>query len=152
MAKSVKRGLGRGLGALFGEDIAGTVKRGQTSQEAKNASLPELDGQQSEKKMENDHVSRETSLLRVSLIEPRRDQPRKKFDENSLNELAGSIPLIKIFLSSSMELQFFISSTKSSTFFDKPIFTSPLPSSSSGHGSSFIVFFFSFCVTTRLTQ
>lgn len=91
MAKSVKRGLGRGLGALFGEDIAGTVKRGQTSQEAKNASLPELDGQQSEKKMENDHVSRETSLLRVSLIEPRRDQPRKKFDENSLNELAGSI-------------------------------------------------------------
>ena len=38
-----------------------------------------------------ENVSRETSSLRISLIEPNRDQPRKNFDEDALTELADSI-------------------------------------------------------------
>ena len=41
-------------------------------------------------KSTNSNVSRET-LLRVSEIEPNRDQPRKKFDDDSIEELATSI-------------------------------------------------------------
>lgn len=41
-------------------------------------------------KNENNNVSRET-LLRLSEIEPNREQPRKKFDEDSIEELAASI-------------------------------------------------------------
>ena len=91
MAKSVKRGLGRGLGALFGEDIAETVKKGQAASEVKNNTVSESAGTLGANQSEIDNVSRETSVLRISLIEPRHDQPRKKFDENSLNELAVSI-------------------------------------------------------------
>ncbi len=78
MAKTDKRGLGRGLGALFGEDLA--VKNGT-----------EIKAEQKASENEGQDVSRETSLLRISLIEPNRDQPRKKFDEESLRELSDSI-------------------------------------------------------------
>ena len=78
MAKTDKRGLGRGLGALFGEDL--TAKTGADSRTELKAS-----------ESADQDVSRETSLLRISLIEPNRDQPRKKFDEESLKELADSI-------------------------------------------------------------
>lgn len=43
----------------------------------------------SNNKLEN--VSRETTTLRLSLIEPNSDQPRKEFEEESLKELADSI-------------------------------------------------------------
>ena len=78
MAKTDKRGLGRGLGALFGEDLA-----------AKNGT--EIKAEQKASENEGQDVSRETSLLRISLIEPNRDQPRKIFDEESLRELSDSI-------------------------------------------------------------
>jgi len=64
MAKQV---LGKGIGALFSE--ADAVKAAQ----------PEAD------------VSRETLKVRVSLVEPNRNQPRKEFDQAALEELADSI-------------------------------------------------------------
>ena len=39
----------------------------------------------------SDGVSRETSVLRISLIEPNSKQPRKAFEEEALKELADSI-------------------------------------------------------------
>ena len=45
-------------------------------------------GHSAEKK---DDVSRETLQVKLSLIEPNRNQPRKKFDEESLRELAASM-------------------------------------------------------------
>lgn len=69
-----KQALGRGLGAIFGE-------------EAKNA--PAEKSKKAAEKKEN--VSRETSKIKISLIEPNKDQPRKIFKEESLKELAESI-------------------------------------------------------------
>ncbi len=73
------------MGAIFGEEavVTATEKR-----KAKNAAAS--------KKSENTKtttadVSRETSEIKLSLIEPNNGQPRKDFDEESLNELAASI-------------------------------------------------------------
>lgn len=63
MAKDGKKGLGIGLGALFGED------------------LPSPETQAKE----------EIRLLPIAKIEPRPDQPRKRFDEVALAELSESI-------------------------------------------------------------
>lgn len=107
-----KRGLGKGLGVLFGEDVAQeetpVVKRERKASEKKT----ESEKKGSEKPSKN--VSRETSKtepiivekivevekvvevpveqkLKISLIEPNSSQPRKKFDEEGLQELANSI-------------------------------------------------------------
>lgn len=63
------RGLGRGLGALFGdeEDVYPTVEEGDFS----------------------DDLSRKT--VGVEQLFPCADQPRKHFDEKAIQELAGSI-------------------------------------------------------------
>lgn len=68
-----KQSLGRGLGALIPQAIP------QTSVE--------------EKKVEEVSPLREEGILKLPLdrIEAREDQPRKKFDEDSLNELKESI-------------------------------------------------------------
>ncbi|MBR5267615.1 MAG: ParB/RepB/Spo0J family partition protein [Lachnospiraceae bacterium] len=106
-----KRGLGKGLGVLFGEDVAQeetpVVKRERKTTPKKTES-----NKRTEKTAEN--VSRETSKaepviiekiveiekviekpveqkLKISLIEPNSSQPRKKFDEEGLQELANSI-------------------------------------------------------------
>ena len=94
-----KRGLGKGLGVLFGEEVTQeetpVVKRERKTTTKKT-----------EKTEKN--VSRETSnkepvivekvveipveqKLKISLIEPNSSQPRKKFDEEGLQELANSI-------------------------------------------------------------
>lgn len=72
-----KKGLGRGLGAIFGEDVvkesneelANTKKAISSSQEETGGEI----------------------MVKVSLIEPNRDQPRKDFNEEELQELAESI-------------------------------------------------------------
>lgn len=121
-----KRGLGKGLGVLFGEDVTQeetpVVKR-----ERKPSTIKAEDNKtNAEKQVKN--VSRETSntepvivekivevekvvevpvekvveiekiiekpveqKLKISLIEPNSSQPRKKFDEEGLQELANSI-------------------------------------------------------------
>ena len=61
MAKDMKKGLGRGLSELFGEDILDNDSEGEL------ISLP------------------------ISKVEPRAEQPRNRFDDESLQELADSI-------------------------------------------------------------
>ncbi|MFU0827723.1 MAG: ParB domain-containing protein [Lachnoclostridium sp.] len=67
---TVKKGLGKGLDSMIPENI--------------KKAKPE-----SSKSKEED-VSRET-LININEIEPNRNQPRKNFDEDSLQELADSI-------------------------------------------------------------
>lgn len=61
---AVKKGLGKGLDIMIPEQIAKTDK--------------------------GENVSRET-LININEIEPNRNQPRKRFDEDALQELADSI-------------------------------------------------------------
>ncbi len=63
-----KKALGKGLGAIFSDNTKAAVTAEVTA-----------------------GVSRETTKLRMSLIEPNRSQPRKNFEKESLEELADSI-------------------------------------------------------------
>lgn len=103
MAKS--RGLGRGLGAFFGDDInQDTVQnqdntaldQKQTTEKKEGAS-----GKSSKAKPEPERVVEKIvekivekpveQTLRLSMIEPNRSQPRQNFDEEMMKELADSI-------------------------------------------------------------
>jgi len=78
MAKKVQRGLGRGLGALLGDDVV------------EQQSAPEV--VQSEKKEPADAVQ----MLPIRLIDPNKDQPRRNFKEDALEELAASIRAVGV--------------------------------------------------------
>ena len=67
------KGLGKGLGSLLGEAADISTRE----QEKKAPAVPE------EKNQEH--------LVKIRLIEPNREQPRKDFDEETLQELADSI-------------------------------------------------------------
>lgn len=67
MAK--KTGLGKGLNALFSETL---------EEEKEEVKVNEIDGEL-------------VQTLKITEVEPNRDQPRKQFDEEALEELAESI-------------------------------------------------------------
>lgn len=73
-----KKGLGRGLGAIFGEDVV----RESNEELSKVQKTTQKDGEETER---GEH------LVKVSLIEPNGGQPRKNFNEEELKELAESI-------------------------------------------------------------
>lgn len=90
-----KRALGKGLDAIFS---GGVIREKQSRLESVNehpSQYNEIKADTAETKIEekdkNENVSRETLHVRVSLIEPNRNQPRKKFQEESLRELADSM-------------------------------------------------------------
>lgn len=66
---AVKKGLGKGLGAFFGEEV-----------------VQEVEKEQKEQKEQKHEVT-----IKLSLIEPNREQPRKVFNDEQLQELADSI-------------------------------------------------------------
>ena len=80
------RGLGKGLGAILGSEsvAAAEEKRNNKKTRGFGKSARGTSGSEGD-------VSRETSTIQISMIEPNADQPRKNFDEESLNELADSI-------------------------------------------------------------
>lgn len=78
MAKN-NRGLGKGLGALFGDT--------ENSYENANHSTP------SKEKNDNVEVSSVANELPIGEIYANPNQPRKKFDDEALNELAASIKI-----------------------------------------------------------
>ena len=73
MTKKTQRGLGRGLGALLGE----AAEEDQVSQQA-------------------DSQEERVTRIPIEQIDPNREQPRKRFDEAALNELAQSIQAVGV--------------------------------------------------------
>lgn len=82
MAKRNPRGLGRGLGALLGEDVI-------SEQHAPR----QLEGKEDTEPKEDVDAVR---MLPIRLIDPNRDQPRRNFDEDALAELATSIRAVGV--------------------------------------------------------
>jgi ParB family chromosome partitioning protein len=85
MAK--RTGLGKGLGAIFGDEV---MESAAEEQEKKNHPKPEQVNVKTEKKEEESEVGREM-FLKLSSIEPNHNQPRMEFREESLMELAESM-------------------------------------------------------------
>lgn len=78
----VKKGLGKGLGAIFGEDV---VKENKEETEKKAKAKAEAKAAE-----EMDEKGR-ILMLKLDLVQPNKEQPRKTFDEEKINELAESI-------------------------------------------------------------
>lgn len=73
-----KKGLGKGLGAIFGEDV---IKESEEdSAKAKAAATADKTEDKGSELM-----------IKLALIEPNKEQPRKDFNEEQLGELAESI-------------------------------------------------------------
>ena len=83
-----KKGLGKGLGAIFGEDVNSREEEEHKIRESarkKGTSDPGNTAQE-------DGTAGE-QMVKVALIEPNQSQPRKKFDQEQMEELAESIKL-----------------------------------------------------------
>ena len=75
-----KRGLGKGLNALIPDTINEANLKESKQSSAKG------------KKSENDGASNEEkTMVKITMVEPNREQPRKNFNEDALQELADSI-------------------------------------------------------------
>ena len=83
-----KKGLGKGLGAIFGEDVISREEEEHKIRESarkKGTSDPGNTAQE-------DGTAGE-QMVKVALLEPNQSQPRKKFDQEQMEELAESIKL-----------------------------------------------------------
>ena len=78
-----KTGLGRGLDALFPEKAP--EKKAPVKSTAKSAEVKK------EKPSAAEEVKKTEMLVKISMVEPNRSQPRKQFDEDALLELSESI-------------------------------------------------------------
>lgn len=74
-----RKGLGKGLGAIFGEDVIKETEE-QTAKAKEKTSTGEKDSEKGRELM-----------VKVSMIEPNKEQPRKDFNEEQLQELSESI-------------------------------------------------------------
>ena len=80
-----KSGLGRGLDALVPEKtVQSKPKTVKTVKEEKKVAVDT-------KKSSQQETSNGERMMKISMIEPNREQPRKKFDEDALQELSESI-------------------------------------------------------------
>lgn len=80
-----KSGLGRGLDALFPEKtVQSKPKTVKTVKEEKKVAVDT-------KKSSQQETSNGERMMKISMIEPNREQPRNKFDEDALQELSESI-------------------------------------------------------------
>lgn len=82
MATSRKTGLGKGLNALFSTGIEEEQKV-ETKEEEKEKNKAEENSEQ--------EVKGKVLNLKINEVEPNRNQPRKSFNEETLEELAESI-------------------------------------------------------------
>ena len=79
MAKKIQRGLGRGLGALLGEDVVSEAQEEAQLQTTQPADPVDA-----------------VRMLPIGQIDPNREQPRRSFDEDALKELAASIEAVGV--------------------------------------------------------
>lgn len=70
-----KRGLGKGLDSLIPSNVMETTKPAKSTAAQKSSEKNE-DG---------------ATIVKITMVEPNREQPRKKFDEDALQELSESI-------------------------------------------------------------
>ncbi len=83
---AAKRGLGRGLDALIPKSAVpekNDTKSAPASQQTPKGEIPSTEGT--------------VVKVKITKVEPNRDQPRKNFDEDALQELADSIKQYGIF-------------------------------------------------------
>lgn len=83
---AMKRGLGRGLDVMIPDNHTGATKK--SSRTTKTIVSME---QESEKNVRDYVVPTGEVKVKISKVEPNREQPRKQFDEDSLLELSESI-------------------------------------------------------------
>ena len=81
-----KSGLGRGLDALFPEKVS------QEKTKTVRSSKPKTSTADTKTLSDPSSVKGET-IVKISKVEPNREQPRKKFDEDALLELSESIKM-----------------------------------------------------------
>lgn len=81
-----KSGLGRGLDAFFPEKTSQEKPKTVRNPRAKTNTVRE-------KTTETEPTVKGETLVKISKVEPNREQPRKKFDEDALLELSESIKL-----------------------------------------------------------
>lgn len=86
MAK--RTGLGKGLGAIFGDEV---MESAAEEQEIKNHQRQEAAEAAAKKDEISDSETGKEMFLKLSSIEPNREQPRIEFKEESLLELAESM-------------------------------------------------------------
>lgn len=86
MAK--RTGLGKGLGAIFGDEV---MESAAEEQEIKNHQKQEAVEAAAKKDEVPDSETGKEMFLKLSSIEPNRNQPRNEFKEDSLLELAESM-------------------------------------------------------------
>lgn len=87
MARARKSGLGKGLDSL----IPMGMGLGEIQKTDQNLNNQTINGNENIVKDPEEEEKRQPVLLKISLVEPNREQPRKQFDEEALNELAESI-------------------------------------------------------------
>lgn len=83
---AMKRGLGRGLDVMIPDNNTGTTKK--SSRTTKTIVSME---QENEKNIRDYVIPTGEVKVKISKVEPNREQPRKQFDEDSLLELSESI-------------------------------------------------------------
>ena len=83
MAK--KTGLGKGLGAIFGDEALKEPERSEKKADSKREPKGSINN-----KEEKGEQGKEL-MVKIAFIEPRKDQPRKDFNEEQLGELADSM-------------------------------------------------------------
>lgn len=96
MAK--RTGLGKGLGAIFGDEV---MESAAEEQEARHQAMQARQTAKNDKNVKNDNdISSKNEeeagtpkemMMKISSIEPNREQPRKDFNEEALGELAESM-------------------------------------------------------------
>lgn len=101
MATKTKRGLGKGLGAFFGDEVVQEVVNDQaTGKNKTDQAGDKTAGKKQEASPDGKSVVVEKTVtvevpkeitVKLSMIEPNRNQPRKDFNEDQLQELADSI-------------------------------------------------------------
>ncbi len=89
MAAPKNRGLGKGLEALFGDVEINTSK--MDTAEVLQEESQRIDAEKNKKEKKPDADENSVVFIDINKIKPNENQPRKKFDEEKIAELAASI-------------------------------------------------------------
>lgn len=86
-----KSALGKGLGAIFGEDVVETVQIEKEEKRAANVSRETSVKRPVRSTVKKEEEPGKEYMMKLSLIDPNREQPRKDFNQEQIMELAASV-------------------------------------------------------------